>query len=107
MRMFVWNPFHTSGKTCRNACGLKNASRKRCIRLPARYFKTCSLAKSMLNHFFCHFEIEPLVVRVLIARSTKGFSLLPFVMTAPYFSFVMIWPATGPYALGFVFFCEA
>src|SRR5436853_1694007 len=31
MRMFVWKPFHTSGNTCRNACGLKNASRKRCI----------------------------------------------------------------------------
>ena len=61
----------------------------------------------MLNHFFCHLEIEPFAVSFLIAPSTKGFILLPFVMTAPYFSFVMIWPATGPYALGFVFFCDA
>src|SRR5438876_6238786 len=43
MRMFVWKPFHTSGNTCRNACGLKNASRKRCMagrrRLPLLQYR--------------------------------------------------------------------
>src|SRR2546421_5725970 len=47
-----------------------------CIHLRARvgYFRTRSFEKSMLNHFFCHFAIEPFAVSVLIARSTAGFS---------------------------------
>src|SRR5258706_13531651 len=71
------------------------------------YFRTGILETSIANHFVCSFPIVASVVSGLIAAETTGVSFEPFDSTAPYLSFVMIWPPIGPYFDGFVFRCEA